>query len=135
MSKIEEAEDRNPSLKMLQTFIRKISRMLYLNSLSGSTDSDAHMRNMEAPVQEIETNPETRKDTVSKETVSKIIPLVIDYILEYNMAETTSLAQALQLNENYVQNALDKLKKHQILDSKEVDSQHFKQEIGPSLGL
>jgi len=50
---------------------------------------------METANQEIEANPEAKKDTVNKDTVSKIIPLVIDYILEYKMAETTSLAQAL----------------------------------------
>ena len=50
------------------------------------------MRNMESTNQEIGANPEARKETVNKDTVSKIIPLVIDYILEYKMAEATSLA-------------------------------------------
>lgn len=86
--------------------------MLYLTTQSTS-DGDAQMHNMETTNQEIDPEAkEAKKDTVNKDTVSKIIPLVIDYILEYKMAEITSLAQSLQLNENYVKNALEMLKKH-----------------------
>ena len=51
--------------------------------------------------------------------IAQIIPLCIDYILEYKMAEEKSIAEILQLDEKCVRTALQRLKAHGILNYEE----------------
>ena len=67
--------------------------------------------------------------------VAKIIPLVIDYILEFEMAEESSLADILQLNEEYVRLALTRLTSHGILNFEEFQFEHFQRKFADKLGL
>ena len=68
-------------------------------------------------------------------TTSHVIPLVIDYILEYTMAEEKTLALILQLNENEINKALSILTKMKILDSQDMNTESFKRNHAQKLGV
>ena len=76
------------SLIELQTFIRKLSRILYFNSCpnenkerpaDGSRGRDADMDN----------------ENRMKDPTAHIIPLCIDYIIEFDFCEAKTLAECL----------------------------------------
>lgn len=52
-----------------------------------------------------------------KDPTAHIIPLCIDYIIEFDFCEEKSLAECLQLEEKNVRLALKRLEKHGILSS------------------
>ena len=67
--------------------------------------------------------------------VAQMIPLIIDYILDYNKAEIKILSHILQLDENCVRKALKILEKHGILECQYFKKEHFDEKIAKTLGI
>mmetsp|Transcript_6795 Transcript_6795/g.11433 ORF Transcript_6795/g.11433 Transcript_6795/m.11433 type:complete len:179 (+) Transcript_6795:97-633(+) len=73
--------------------------------------------------------------SVQFELEANIIPLIIDYILVHELAEERSLAYTLQIDENEVRKALDKLVKHELLCTEQIYAEFFKNKYLDKLGL
>ena len=63
------------------------------------------------------------------------IPLCIDYILEKELCERDSLAAFLQLDDNLISKALNRLNDHGILESDKMKRGHFEELYADKLGL
>jgi len=82
------------SLKKLQSFVKKISRVLYYNTLYTKDVFLAPSKVMPEEALPSELTPNQRA-LMKIDPIAQIIPLCIDYILEYEMAEEKSLAEIL----------------------------------------
>ena len=89
-----------PSLSLLQSFIKKVTRMIYFDTCHVDNSLTKPSRGSKRqPMVEIE--PEV--SIMHKiDPVARIIPLVIDYLLEFEIAEEKSIAELLQLDEKFV---------------------------------
>lgn len=67
--------------------------------------------------------------------IAQVIPIVIDYILDKDMAEERSLSEVLNIDERFVRMALLRLKDHGLLQSEEILNEFFKIQFGDKLGL
>ena len=67
--------------------------------------------------------------------VARIIPIVIDYLIEFEIAEEKSVAEILQLDEKFVRQALYRLRDHGLINSEEINKEYFRQKYAEKLGL
>ena len=79
---------------------------------------------------------ENNKKQVMRDAVTKIVPLCVDYILDFEVAECQQLANLLQLDDKVVRKALNLLVHFGILSKEEnVNKDVFWRQYESKLGL